>query len=136
MTSALVLSAGGMFGAYQAGVWKSLARVFQPDLVVGTSAGSLNGWAIAGGCSVEELTAIWLDPALEKLMRVRWRASMWQGLWDPAPLAESVVASAVGCWACEYEANAKQRPAIAHAVKLGRLLFMARICRICQRFAL
>jgi NTE family protein len=92
MTTALVLSAGGMFGAYQAGVWKSLARVFQPDLVVGTSAGSLNGWAIAGGCTAEELTAIWLDPALEKLMRVRWRASMWLGLWDPAPLAESIQA--------------------------------------------
>ena len=92
MTTALVLSAGGMFGAYQAGVWKSLARVFQPDLVVGTSAGSLNGWAIAGGCTTEELTAIWLDPDLEKLMRVRWRASMWQGLWDPAPLAQSVQA--------------------------------------------
>ena len=47
VTTALVLSAGGMFGAYQAGAWKALAPELSPDLVVGTSAGSLNGWAIA-----------------------------------------------------------------------------------------
>ncbi len=51
MPSALVLSAGGMFGAYQAGVWNVLSQRFQPDMVVGTSAGALNGWAIASGCS-------------------------------------------------------------------------------------
>jgi NTE family protein len=86
VTTALVLSAGGMFGAYQAGAWKTLAPVFSPDLVVGTSAGSLNGWAIAGGCTPEELIDVWLDPKMEKMMRVRWRWSSWRGLWDPAPL--------------------------------------------------
>ena len=89
MTTALVLSAGGMFGAYQAGAWKALADVLQPDLIVGTSAGSLNGWAIAGGCTPEELAGIWLDPAMERIMRVRLRWSCWQGLWDPAPLEEN-----------------------------------------------
>ena len=89
VTTALVLSAGGMFGAYQAGAWKALAPVLQPDLVVGTSAGSLNGWAIAGGCTPQELIDIWLDPDMEKMMRVRWRWSSWQGFWDPAPLEES-----------------------------------------------
>jgi len=86
VTTALVLSAGGMFGAYQAGAWKALAPVFSPDLVVGTSAGSLNGWAIAGGCSPQDLIDIWLDPRMEKMMRVRWRWSSWKGLWDPEPL--------------------------------------------------
>jgi NTE family protein len=86
VTTALVLSAGGMFGAYQAGAWKALAPVFTPGLVVGTSAGSLNGWAIAGGCSPQDLIDIWLDPHMEKMMRVRWRWSSWQGLWDPEPL--------------------------------------------------
>jgi NTE family protein len=52
---ALVLSGGGMFGAYQAGAWKVLADVFQPELIVGASIGALNGWAIAGGCEPEEL---------------------------------------------------------------------------------
>jgi len=89
MRTALVLSAGGMFGAYQAGAWKALAGVLQPDLVVGTSAGSLNGWAIAGGCTPEELAGIWLDPEMTRLMRVRWRRSSWKGLWDPAPLEAS-----------------------------------------------
>jgi NTE family protein len=86
VTTALVLSAGGMFGAYQAGAWKTLASVLTPDLVVGTSAGSLNGWAIAGGCSPQDLIDIWLDPRMDKMMRVRWRWSSWLGLWDPEPL--------------------------------------------------
>ncbi len=38
--TALVLSAGGMFGAYQAGAWGEISARFQPDLVVGASAGS------------------------------------------------------------------------------------------------
>ena len=58
----MVLSAGGMFGAYQAGAWKAIARVCRPDLVVGASAGALNGWAIAGGCTPEDLISRWLDP--------------------------------------------------------------------------
>jgi len=47
MKTALVLSGGGMFGAWQAGAWSALAPAFQPDVVVGASAGSLNGYAIA-----------------------------------------------------------------------------------------
>ena len=40
--TALVLSAGGMYGAYQAGAWKAIADIFQPDLVVGASIGAIN----------------------------------------------------------------------------------------------
>jgi predicted acylesterase/phospholipase RssA len=50
-----------MFGAYQAGAWEVLSETFQPDLVVGVSIGSLNGWAIAGGCRPSELTQRWLE---------------------------------------------------------------------------
>ena len=57
-----MLSAGGMFGAYQAGVWKALSPVFRPDVVIGCSVGSINGWAIAGGISGDELIRTWLDP--------------------------------------------------------------------------
>jgi NTE family protein len=46
--TALVLSAGGMFGAYQAGAYKAIADLAPPDIVVGASVGALNGWAIAG----------------------------------------------------------------------------------------
>lgn len=57
---ALVLSAGGMFGAYQAGAWEVLSEGFKPDVVVGASIGSLNGWAIAAGCDPKELSRRWL----------------------------------------------------------------------------
>jgi NTE family protein len=90
MPSALVLSAGGMFGAYQAGVWNVLSQRFQPDMVVGTSAGALNGWAIAGGCSGADLLATWRDPATAGTMRLRFPTVPWNGCIDPAGLARHV----------------------------------------------
>ena len=51
LMKALVLSAGGQWGAWEAGAWKVLSQTFQPDLIVGASVGAWNGWAIAGGCS-------------------------------------------------------------------------------------
>ena len=107
MKTALVLSAGGMFGAYQAGAWKALAGVLAPDLVVGTSAGSLNGWAIAGGCEPQELIDFWLDPARAAIMRVRWRWNSWKGLWDPAPLEQAA-----------QSLYARYRPRVAYALTL------------------
>ena len=69
--TALVLSGGGMFGAYQAGVWSALHRTTELDMVVGASIGSLNGWLIAGGCSGETLEKHWLD--LGSSSQVAWR---------------------------------------------------------------
>ncbi len=51
-----------MFGAWQAGAWRALAHCFRPDLVVGASVGALNGWAIAGGISPQELIDFWMRP--------------------------------------------------------------------------
>jgi len=65
---ALVLSAGGLWAAWEIGAWKVLSKNFQPDLIVGTSAGAWNGWAIAAGCSIEELAELWLDPATARIM--------------------------------------------------------------------
>jgi len=64
---ALVLSAGGMFGAWQAGAWLAISEGLHPDLVVGASVGSLNGYAIAGGASAEELIEFWRRPELANL---------------------------------------------------------------------
>jgi predicted acylesterase/phospholipase RssA len=61
---ALVLSGGSMFTAWQAGVWRALAPRMQPDLVVGASAGALNGYAIASGGSGDELGEFWMRPEL------------------------------------------------------------------------
>lgn len=84
--TALVLSAGGMYGAYQAGAWRTLADVFHPDLVVGASIGALTGWAIAGGCDPDELVARWLN--LEAAEKYRWKfpRSPVQGFLDTKPL--------------------------------------------------
>jgi NTE family protein len=60
-----------MFGAWQVGVWQVLRERVQPDMIVGASAGSLNGWAVAGGATVEELTREWLDPlSTGRIMRL------------------------------------------------------------------
>src|ERR1035441_9053153 len=90
MPTALVLSAGGMFGAYQAGAWNVLSRHFQPDLVVGTSVGALNGWAIAGGCSAADLLAMWREPATAGLTRMRFPLIPWNGCITPAALDRQV----------------------------------------------
>jgi len=83
--TALVLSAGGMYGAYQAGAWKAIADVCQPDLVVGASIGAINGWAIAGGCDPDDLIDRWLNL---DAARYRWKfpRSPVHGVFDTAPL--------------------------------------------------
>lgn len=53
-----------MFGAWQAGAWAAVAERFQPDLIVGASVGSLNGYAIACGDSPEMLREMWMRPSL------------------------------------------------------------------------
>src|SRR5208282_1026932 len=63
---ALVLSGGGMFGAWQAGAWATLATRTHFDLVVGASVGALNGYSIACGISPLELRRIWLDPSFAR----------------------------------------------------------------------
>lgn len=77
-----------MFGAYQAGVWSALESVFRPDVVIGCSVGSINGWAIASGIPAGELARIWLDPRCGTLMRKRPPRERWRSYFDVAPLAE------------------------------------------------
>src|ERR1017187_6763339 len=90
MPCALVLSAGGMFGAYQAGAWNVLSRRFQPDVLVGASVGALTGWPLAGGCPPADLLAMWRDPATALLMRRRLPLVPWNGFFDPAALDRQV----------------------------------------------
>jgi predicted acylesterase/phospholipase RssA len=90
--TALVLSAGGMFGAYQAGAWRVLAKTFRPDLVIGASAGSINAWIIAGGADPEALVGHWLDPAVSGLTRIHPFRRPRTGIFDPAPLYAHVEA--------------------------------------------
>lgn len=86
----MVLSAGGMFGAYQAGAWSVLADYLEPDLIVGASAGAVNGWAIAGGCTPDQLKENWLT--LEGAAKYRWQVprAIHGGILDARPLMASV----------------------------------------------
>jgi predicted acylesterase/phospholipase RssA len=77
-----------MFGAYQAGVWKALAGDFRPDLVVGASIGSLNGWAIAAGCEPAELERYWLDESGR--LRFAFPRSFRHGILDSAAFERRV----------------------------------------------
>jgi NTE family protein len=83
LKSALVLSGGGMFGAWQAGAWRALAPRFKPDLVVGASVGSLNGYAIAAGWSAAELCDWWLRPGAASFQNL---PKIVHGLVDARPL--------------------------------------------------
>ena len=69
--TAVVFSAGMMFGAYQAGVWKALAGVLRPDAVVGASSGALNAWAVAGGCGPDALREMWLNEEIAAVTTLR-----------------------------------------------------------------
>jgi NTE family protein len=83
VSTALVLSAGGMYCAWEVGVWKALCPRLQPDLVVGASAGAWVGWAIAGGCTIEGLIEMWLNPETGSIMQPGLHRS---GLLNPKML--------------------------------------------------
>ncbi|HOL71686.1 MAG TPA: patatin-like phospholipase family protein [Bryobacteraceae bacterium] len=84
--TALVLSAGGMFAAYQAGAWKALASRLRADIVVGASAGAINAWVIAAGVSPDELISLWLDPTCRSLVAYRPFQPPWRGIVDCRPI--------------------------------------------------
>jgi len=88
--TALVLSAGGMFGAYQAGVWRELSGYIRPDMVIGTSVGALNAWAIAGGCPPDELVRRWTRPSTGAFLRPRIPVLPWQGFFDYASFSHHI----------------------------------------------
>ncbi|MBY0294740.1 MAG: patatin-like phospholipase family protein [Methylobacterium sp.] len=77
----LVLQGGGALGAYQVGVYRALHEAgIEPDWVIGTSIGAINGGLIAGnppGRRLERLSAFWRRVAHDA---VRGRLSAWPGL--------------------------------------------------------
>jgi len=74
----LVLQGGGALGAYQVGVYQALHEAgIEPDWVIGTSIGAINGAIIAGN-----------EPA-QRLVRLRefWERMERKALWGTGPLA-------------------------------------------------
>ena len=79
----LVLQGGGALGAYQAGVYEALHEAdIEPDWVVGTSIGAINGALIVGNRR---------EQRMERL-RAFWRTVAYKGL--PAPWLGQPAASA------------------------------------------
>lgn len=56
--------------------------------MIGTSAGALNAWLVAGGADPEQLIARWLDPAAGQAIKFRHSRDLWNGYLDPAPLLD------------------------------------------------
>jgi predicted acylesterase/phospholipase RssA len=78
---ALVLSGGGAFGAYQAGVWKALeAHAWEPDVIIGVSIGCVNAFALSRGASNEEMAYIWRDLPGELGGMAHSDLSLWKHL--------------------------------------------------------
>jgi NTE family protein len=91
----LVLSAGGLYCAYQAGAWRAIEESLPIDLVTGASAGAMNGWPIAGGCSAELLTTRWLERDSTDLLKLLPNPGLTRGFFDTSRLraqAEKLVA--------------------------------------------
>lgn len=77
---ALVLSGGGSKGALQVGMYRALCEVgLEPDFIVGTSVGALNGASIAGGVGPRALARGWRDLSRSDLFHFNW-SLLWKGL--------------------------------------------------------
>ncbi len=81
---ALVLSGGGGRGAFQVGVFEHLESIgWKPDIIVGTSIGSMNAAVYAVG-GIEQLQRMWDSIHTSDMHRfVRWQP--WKSLFDRAP---------------------------------------------------
>ena len=72
---ALILSGGGGRGAYQAGVWRRLQEIgWKPDMICGTSIGSVNGALIGSGYDADQLEKLWKQMHEKQLIHL----SLWK----------------------------------------------------------
>ena len=76
----LVLQGGGALGAYQAGVYQALGEAgIEPDWVIGTSIGAINGAIIAGNppeLRLERLQTFWSRIGNSRLFDDSWTQSI------------------------------------------------------------
>jgi NTE family protein len=81
---ALVLSGGGGRGAFQVGVLEHLESIgWKPDIIVGTSIGSMNAAVYAVG-GIKQLQAMW-DSIRTMDMHRFFRLKPWKSLFDRGP---------------------------------------------------
>ena len=91
---ALVLSGGGGRGAYHVGVYKYLEEQgWQPDIVVGTSIGAVNGAMIVSGMSAAEIEREWRALTTDQIHKFRLNPLEYferPSLLDTSPWAETL----------------------------------------------
>lgn len=102
MSTAFVLGGGGVLGAVEVGMLRALLeRGIQPDLVLGTSIGALNGALVAREPDlsvIEKLTELWQSAAGSgpdvygdsTLRTVRRAMKTGTHLWSPKPLKQAL----------------------------------------------
>ncbi len=99
MTTAFVLGGGGVLGAVEVGMLRALLeREIQPDLVLGTSVGALNGAMISRDPTlgaIERMTELWRTVAGgrevygdRRLRTVRRAMSTGTHIYSPRPIKE------------------------------------------------
>ncbi len=92
---ALVLSGGGGRGAYHIGVLRFLEEhEWNPNIIVGTSIGAVNGAAIASGHTAHSLWALWRRLKTDDVQRRTWdlfSLDKWNHLLDTAPLRRTLI---------------------------------------------
>ena len=102
VTTAFVLGGGGVLGAVEVGMLRALfERGIQPDLVLGTSVGALNGAMVARDPSpavIERLTELWLSTTTGKevygdrpLRTVRRAMSTGTHIYSASPMRRRLV---------------------------------------------
>jgi NTE family protein len=78
--TAFVLSGGGSLGAVQLGMISELIRSgIKPDLIIGVSAGAINGAFLAGDSSVanvERMEALWTRMTTRDVLGLSWRSAL------------------------------------------------------------
>lgn len=94
----LVLQGGGALGAFQAGVYQAMAQAgVEPDWVIGTSIGAINGAIIAGNPQtqrLEKLSAFW-DRVSQRPSSLPDFMNPWRALgidWPQMPLLDPTMA--------------------------------------------
>lgn len=97
---ALVIGGGGALGAAQVGVGLALEDAgFVPDLIVGTSAGALNGVIVAAhpGAAAPWLASVWAHVRRAEILPVRvpWRTGSAGGALCPEGLRRMIALAAL-----------------------------------------
>ena len=135
----LVLQGGGALGAYQVGVYQALHEAgIEPDWVIGTSIGAINGALIAGNPPaqrMERLGAFWGQvekqaPGMDWLGRLGMGSALSNlttitrgipGFFAPNPAAWQGAQAVVGVDAASYYSTAPLRETLSSLVDFDYL---------------